>query len=300
MEEILRLEREIERLQKKKEDGVSMLCESSRQELCLARGAEVLRQKKAASRVATEFLELLDTGGPEVIPGEAKQPDPRPAAATEEEVDEGFHAEEECIPLPEFPPPVEGPVDPRDLRHSATSSSCLCRGHSVCTQRSTWGSSTTSSSSTSPWRSQKEVEKPEEAKTVVDGNKEGEDVDRTSRLTAAESMPDTEEPIYSVPGDGESDYDQDDLEDGQSKHRSDRHRTRTQVHLHQCKPGVLQPQLRFSELHRECASKWTCKIYFPQCLFGFDIAVAPLKEQFTVLFLQFNLCWVNIQETCHV
>uniref|UniRef100_A0A8C0YBG9 Myosin X, like 1 n=1 Tax=Cyprinus carpio carpio TaxID=630221 RepID=A0A8C0YBG9_CYPCA len=158
MEEILRLEREIERLQKKREDGVSMLCESSRQELRLRRDAEVLRQKKAASRVATEFLELLDTGGPEVIPGDASQPAPRPAGATEEEVDEGFHAEEECIPLPEFPPPVEGPVDQEIL----------------------------------------------------------EDVDRTSRLTAAESLPDTEEPIYSVPGDGESDYDQDDLEDGQS------------------------------------------------------------------------------------
>uniref|UniRef100_A0A672T669 Unconventional myosin-X-like n=1 Tax=Sinocyclocheilus grahami TaxID=75366 RepID=A0A672T669_SINGR len=170
MEEILRLEQEIERLQKKKEDGVSMLCESSRQELRLRRDAEVLRQKKAASRVATEFLELLDTGGPEVIPGDAKQPAPRPAGTTEEEVDEGFHAEEECIPLPEFPPPVEGPVDQEILG----------------------------------------------AKTVVDGKKEGEDVDRTSRLTAAESLPDTEEPIYSVPGDGESDYDQDDLEDGQS------------------------------------------------------------------------------------
>uniref|UniRef100_A0A8C0Y4P7 Myosin X, like 1 n=1 Tax=Cyprinus carpio carpio TaxID=630221 RepID=A0A8C0Y4P7_CYPCA len=178
MEEILRLEREIERLQKKREDGVSMLCESSRQELRLRRDAEVLRQKKAASRVATEFLELLDTGGPEVIPGDASQPAPRPAGATEEEVDEGFHAEEECIPLPEFPPPVEGPVDQEILGTLPPPPPAFAEG-------------TVAPSAPS-------------------------DVDRTSRLTAAESLPDTEEPIYSVPGDGESDYDQDDLEDGQS------------------------------------------------------------------------------------
>lgn len=41
MEEILRIEREIERLQKQREDGVSQLCESSRLELRLRRDAEV-------------------------------------------------------------------------------------------------------------------------------------------------------------------------------------------------------------------------------------------------------------------
>lgn len=218
MEEILRLEREIERLQKKKEDGVSMLCESSKQELCLRRDAEVLRQKKAASRVATEFLELLDTGGPEVIPGEAKQPDPRPAAATEEEVDEGFHAEEECIPLPEFPPPVEGPVDPEILGTLPPPPPAFAEGTVAPSALNVPPGAPPPPPPPPPLpgEAKKEVEKPEEAKTVVDGKKEGEDVDRTSRLTAAESMPDTEEPIYSVPGDGESDYDQDDLEDGQS------------------------------------------------------------------------------------
>lgn len=226
MEEILRLEREIERLQKKREDGVSMLCESSKQELRLRRDAEVLRQKKKASRVATEFLELLNTGGPEVIPGNPKQPASRPAAATEEEVDEGFHAEEECIPLPEIPPPAEGPVDQEILATLPPPPPAFAEG-------------TVASSAPNvppgapppppppplpppppplPGETKKEDGKPEEAKTVKeeDGKKEGEDVDRTSRLTAAESLPDTEEPIYSVPGDGESDYDQDDLEDGQS------------------------------------------------------------------------------------
>uniref|UniRef100_A0A671KQT4 Unconventional myosin-X-like n=1 Tax=Sinocyclocheilus anshuiensis TaxID=1608454 RepID=A0A671KQT4_9TELE len=177
MEEILRLEQEIERLQKKKEDGVSMLCESSRQELRLRRDAEVLRQKKAASRVATEFLDLLDTGGPEVIPGDAKQPAPRPAGATEEEVDEGFHAEEECIPLPEFPPPVEGPVDQEILGTLPPPPPAFAEG------------------TVAP-----------SAPNVPPG----------APPPPPPPLPGEEEPIYSVPGDGESDYDQDDLEDGQS------------------------------------------------------------------------------------
>ncbi|XP_016327955.1 unconventional myosin-X-like [Sinocyclocheilus anshuiensis] len=216
MEEILRLEQEIERLQKKKEDGVSMLCESSRQELRLRRDAEVLRQKKAASRVATEFLDLLDTGGPEVIPGDAKQPAPRPAGATEEEVDEGFHAEEECIPLPEFPPPVEGPVDQEILGTLPPPPPAFAEGTVAPSAPNVPPGAPPPPPPPLPGEGKKEVGKPEGAKTVVDGKKEGEDVDRTSRLTAAESLPDTEEPIYSVPGDGESDYDQDDLEDGQS------------------------------------------------------------------------------------
>ena len=63
MEEILNLEREIERLQKKREDGVSQLCESSKQELRLRRDAEIKRLKKEASRKATELIDLLDFGG---------------------------------------------------------------------------------------------------------------------------------------------------------------------------------------------------------------------------------------------
>uniref|UniRef100_A0A8B9L4C5 Myosin X, like 1 n=1 Tax=Astyanax mexicanus TaxID=7994 RepID=A0A8B9L4C5_ASTMX len=99
MEEILRLEREIERLQKQREDGVSMLCESSRQELRLRRDAETLRQKKEASRAATQSLDLQD------FDPKRASPVPPPTVTEEEEVDEGFHADEECIPLSEFPPP---------------------------------------------------------------------------------------------------------------------------------------------------------------------------------------------------
>ncbi|KAJ3612778.1 hypothetical protein NHX12_019036 [Muraenolepis orangiensis] len=133
MEEILNLEREIERLQRKREDGVSQLCESSKQELQLRRDAEIKRMKKEASRKATELIDLLNFGGLDTALGDAETKAPTAAAASaaevkpapeevstagtaapkEEEVDEGFHAEEECIPLPDFPPPAESdaPLD---------------------------------------------------------------------------------------------------------------------------------------------------------------------------------------------
>ncbi|XP_034041694.1 unconventional myosin-X [Thalassophryne amazonica] len=114
MEEILRLEREIERLQKQQEDGVSLLGDISHEELRQMRDAEIYRLEKEASRVATEFLELLDFGGLEPsLSSEENLHDPTDSTAplAEEEVDEGFHAEDECIPLPDVPAP---PVDPLD------------------------------------------------------------------------------------------------------------------------------------------------------------------------------------------
>lgn len=114
MEEILRLEREIERLQKQQEDGVSLLGDVSKEELRQMRDAEIYRLEKEASRVATEFLELLDFGGLEPsLSSEENLHDPTESTAplAEEEVDEGFHAEEECIPLPDFPPPAAVPLD---------------------------------------------------------------------------------------------------------------------------------------------------------------------------------------------
>uniref|UniRef100_A0A8K9VCN5 Myosin X, like 1 n=1 Tax=Oncorhynchus mykiss TaxID=8022 RepID=A0A8K9VCN5_ONCMY len=97
MEEILRIELEIERLQKQREDGVSQLCESSRQELRLRRDAEIKRLKKEASRKSVEVVLITSLSCMAT------------AGTQEEEVDEGFHAEEECtVPLlPDFPPPAE-------------------------------------------------------------------------------------------------------------------------------------------------------------------------------------------------
>ncbi len=114
MEEILRLEREIERLQRQQEDGVSLLGDISQEELRQMRDAEIYRLEKEASRVATEFLELLDFGGLEPsLSSEENLHDPTESTAplAEEEVDEGFHAEDECIPLPDFPPPAVVPLD---------------------------------------------------------------------------------------------------------------------------------------------------------------------------------------------
>uniref|UniRef100_A0A8C4GDY4 Myosin-X n=1 Tax=Dicentrarchus labrax TaxID=13489 RepID=A0A8C4GDY4_DICLA len=114
MEEILRLEREIERLQKQQEDGVSLLGDVSHEELRQMRDAEIYRLEKEASRVATEFLELLDFGGLEPsLSSEENLHDPTESTAplAEEEVDEGFHADDECIPLPDFPPPAVVPLD---------------------------------------------------------------------------------------------------------------------------------------------------------------------------------------------
>uniref|UniRef100_A0AAZ3RJX7 Uncharacterized protein n=1 Tax=Oncorhynchus tshawytscha TaxID=74940 RepID=A0AAZ3RJX7_ONCTS len=102
MEEILRLEKEIERLQRQREDGVSMLGDGlggSREELRQRRDAEIYRLEKEASRVATEFLELLDFGGLEQsLSSEENLHDPSESTAplARAEEDEGFHAEEEC------------------------------------------------------------------------------------------------------------------------------------------------------------------------------------------------------------
>ncbi|XP_061547547.1 unconventional myosin-X isoform X2 [Phycodurus eques] len=114
MEEILRLEREIERLQRQQEDGVSLLGEISHEDLRQMREAEIYRLEKEASRVATEFLELLDFGGLEPsLSSEENLHDPTESTAplAEEEADEGFHAEDECVPLPDFPPPAQVSLD---------------------------------------------------------------------------------------------------------------------------------------------------------------------------------------------
>uniref|UniRef100_A0A8C9SC21 Myosin X, like 1 n=1 Tax=Scleropages formosus TaxID=113540 RepID=A0A8C9SC21_SCLFO len=114
MEEILRLEREIERLQRQREDGVSQLCERSRAELQQQRDAEIYRLEKEASRVATEFLELLDFGVLEQsVSSEENLHDASDSSAplAEEELDEGFHADD-------FPPTEEYPLD-QNARHAS-------------------------------------------------------------------------------------------------------------------------------------------------------------------------------------
>uniref|UniRef100_A0AAZ3QJ40 Myosin X, like 1 n=1 Tax=Oncorhynchus tshawytscha TaxID=74940 RepID=A0AAZ3QJ40_ONCTS len=189
MEEILRIELEIERLQKQREDGVSQLCESSRQELRLRRDAEIKRLKKEASRKATELIDLLDFGGLDPSLATAASASAEVGVPyflkSEEEVDEGFHAEEECTgstaTLP--PPPLDSssstpvPPPPPPLPAedgSATPPPPLPPGEG-------------------------------EGKGKEGEKKEGDGGRTTSILSLGEG----EEPIYSMPVDsGESDYDE--------------------------------------------------------------------------------------------
>ncbi|XP_010784794.1 unconventional myosin-X [Notothenia coriiceps] len=220
MEDILQLEREIERLQKKREDEVSQLCESSKQELQLRRDAEIKRMKKEASRKATELIDLLNFGGVDPSMGAAVAPQPaaeakppKPANATrgaskEEEVDEGFHAEEECIPLPDFPPPAEtdAPIDQEIFAHLPPPPPAFAEG-------------TVPPPPSLPANGAPVPEVPPPSPgdgappPPPPGDGEKQDGDSERKVSMVESLADGEEPIYSMPADTESDYDQEE-EDG--------------------------------------------------------------------------------------
>uniref|UniRef100_A0AAV2JJ93 Uncharacterized protein n=1 Tax=Knipowitschia caucasica TaxID=637954 RepID=A0AAV2JJ93_KNICA len=223
MEEILQLEREIERLQKKREDEVSQLCEESKQELQLRRDAELKRMNKVASRKATSLVDVLNFTG--VDPGlsvaaaipteEAKAKTPKRStgvptgASKDEEVDEGFHAEEECIPLPDFPPPAESdaPVDQDILGQLPPPPPAFAEG----TVPPVNGGPPPppplppADLSGAPQPPPPPPLPPAEPAAVE--NKSAPD----RKVSLVESLPD--EPIYSLPADTESDYDQED-EDG--------------------------------------------------------------------------------------
>uniref|UniRef100_A0A8C9UH24 Myosin X n=1 Tax=Serinus canaria TaxID=9135 RepID=A0A8C9UH24_SERCA len=108
MEEILRLEKEIEKLQQQKEDHMSVISEDTRNEIYRQREEEIQRLEKEASRVAQEFLELLDFGNLDESvqnlehslssEGTLNIDCSLVAPLAEEEVDEGFHADDEGRP----------------------------------------------------------------------------------------------------------------------------------------------------------------------------------------------------------
>lgn len=229
MEEILQLEREIERLQKKREDEVSQLCESSKQELQLRRDAELKRMKKEASRKATELIDLLNFGGVDPTLEAAAEVKTANGASTargaskEEDVDEGFHAEEECIPLPDFPPPAESdsplvqdifahlpppppafaegtvppvPPPPPPLPTDAIAASGIPPPPPLPPPGD--GAAVPPPPPPPP---PGEEEKKEETKSEAE-----------RKGSMVESLVDGEEPIYSMPADTESDYDQEDEE----------------------------------------------------------------------------------------
>ncbi|XP_047201437.1 unconventional myosin-X isoform X1 [Girardinichthys multiradiatus] len=232
MEEILQLEREIERLQKKREDEVSQLCESSKQELQLRRDAELKRMKKEASRKATELIDLLNFRGvdpsveavgakPVAEVKKAKGASTAGGASKEEDVDEGFHAEEECIPLPDFPPPAESdaPIDQDIFVHLPPPPPAFAEGTVPPAPPPLPvdgipavgippppllpppGDGTLVPPPPPPSSPPGEGETKEETKP-----------DSERKVSMVESLVDGEEPIYSMPADTESDYDQEDEE----------------------------------------------------------------------------------------
>ncbi|KAM4540376.1 unconventional myosin-X [Fundulus diaphanus] len=231
MEEILQLEREIERLQKKREDEVSQLCESSKQELQLRRDAELKRMKKEASRKATELIDLLNFGGvdpsveavgakPAAEVKTAKGASTAGGASKEEEVDEGFHAEEECIPLPDFPPPAESdaPIDQDIFVHLPPPPPAFAEG--------TVPPAPPPPPLPADGIPAAGIPPPPPLPTPGDGapipppppppgegeTKEQTKADSERKVSMVESLVDGEEPIYSMPADTESDYDQEDEE----------------------------------------------------------------------------------------
>ncbi|XP_061579633.1 unconventional myosin-X [Cololabis saira] len=198
MEEILRLEREIERLQKQQEGGVSLLGDVSDEELRQMRDAEIYRLEKEASRVATEFLELLDFGGLEPsLSSEENLHDPTESTAplAEEEVDEGFHAEDECIPLPDFPTPVVVPLDKDVFKSVPPPPPGFAEELAVSPSSAATDSQTCQLS----------------PPAVVTNGQRLPPCQRTSRTS--EHHPADEDPPQVNPPDPESDYDQEEFED---------------------------------------------------------------------------------------
>uniref|UniRef100_A0A667ZCG9 Myosin X, like 1 n=1 Tax=Myripristis murdjan TaxID=586833 RepID=A0A667ZCG9_9TELE len=225
MEEILRLEREIERLQKQQEDGVSLLGDVSREELRQRRDAEIYRLEKEASRVATEFLELLDFGGLEPsLSSEENLHDPTESTAplAEEEVDEGFHAEDECIPLPDFPPPAKVPLDQEIFQSIPPPPPAFAEGLMVAPSSASAPAPAKASPVTSNGLRHAPAPTPTSkaltASTAPGPSPVLTNGDRQPYLRASmgsDTEPVSEEPSHSILPDTESDYDQDEYEEAQ-------------------------------------------------------------------------------------
>ncbi|XP_056915471.1 unconventional myosin-X isoform X2 [Takifugu flavidus] len=225
MEEILQLEREIERLQKKREDEVSQLCESSRQELQLRRDAELKRMKKVASRKATELIDLLNFKGVDPSQGDvsmkaAAEVKPQNAVSAacskskEEEIDEGFHAEEECIPLPDFPPPAEtdAPLDKDIFAHLPPPPPAFAEG-TVPPAVPPAPPLPTDDVPLAGIPPPPPLPPPtDNAGVPLPPPSEEVKAEPERKVSMVESLVDGDEPIYSMPADTESDYDQEEEE----------------------------------------------------------------------------------------
>ncbi|XP_048857839.1 unconventional myosin-X [Brienomyrus brachyistius] len=205
MQEILHLEREIARLQRQREDGMSQLCATSRAELEQRRDAELRRLRREASRAATQFLEMLDFGSLGL------------AACSEEDrtfgpkTDEAPNVGDVRVSLPDFPAPVDGLVDqdmlsnlpppPPDFAEGLVPIPPAAPSELPDMALGPAGASDFPPPPAPPLP----PPVPSEAPKEEDDGGDYETIDQAS----------TEEPIYHNPPDAESDYDHDEFEEAQ-------------------------------------------------------------------------------------
>ncbi|XP_073401620.1 unconventional myosin-X-like [Dendrobates tinctorius] len=236
MDEILRLEKEIEKLhQQQKIDGVSITCTDTRNELTRQREEQIHKLEKEASRVAQEFLELLDFGNLDEsanslesgVEGNLNVVGSLVAPLAEEEVDEGFHADDEMLPPP---PPMLLEEDDYVLRTSGSFSE-----NGTYTQIP--GNST--DSQVSPLE-------PQSTQDVYSALSDKSESIYQCLSDIQSNSEEAQEPIYSYPPDVESDYDHEEFDEGppgstDARNSSDGHLTDEEI-LRISKPGSYGSQ----------------------------------------------------------
>ncbi|CAI5762855.1 unconventional myosin-X-like isoform X1 [Podarcis lilfordi] len=205
MEEILRLEREIEKLQwQQKTDHIT--CENTKNEIKRQREEEIQRLEKEASRVAQEFLELLDFGNlDESVQGFEHSLSNEGtlniecslvAPLAEEEEDEGFPADEEGPPVP--------------------SPSLLNQDSSTRTSDNYYSEEDASPNMPVPRKGENEEGNTLCLSTERSASPQKEQPMESIYQSASEILQsdngDSEEPIYSLPPDVESDYDHEEFD----------------------------------------------------------------------------------------
>ncbi|XP_063789862.1 unconventional myosin-X-like [Pseudophryne corroboree] len=237
MEEILRLEKEIEKLHhQQKLDGVSISCVDTRNEVTRQREQQIHKLEKEASRVAQEFLELLDFGNLDEsanslengIDGPLNVESSVVAPLAEEEVDEGFHADDEIFP----PPPPMLLEDDMKTNESYSEDGTYMKIPDDQTGTST-------DSQVSPL----ELLSTQDAYSAISDKSESiyqclSDIQSNSE--------EAQEPIYSYPPDVESDYDHEEFDEGppgstDARNSSDGHLTDEEI-LRISKPGSYGSQ----------------------------------------------------------
>uniref|UniRef100_UPI00398E4DB6 unconventional myosin-X-like n=1 Tax=Pristiophorus japonicus TaxID=55135 RepID=UPI00398E4DB6 len=198
MQEIVRLEHEIQRLQNQKGSSSVSCCTLSRGEMESRREEEIKRLEKEASRVAQEFLDLLNFGaldetGRTLEPpmsSEANLPDTSSIGlCPKQEVDEAFHADMEMS--------TDADRQPSQMRISD------CSQDSVYVNLPLPSKTPEGRYISLDWR----------AEHTSDGQLDSEVIYNTVPGSVDRPEDNDEEPIYSLPPDVESDYDHDEFDD---------------------------------------------------------------------------------------